>query len=516
MTNNSRRAIQFMLVVFLSRALCVAQTVTPKQRANAIIQKMTLDEKVAQLHGVINQEQDRWIPGIERLGIPPLPMANGPAGIGPAGLIQPRATAFPAPIAVAASWDIEDAREYGTAVAGEIRDIGRTMLEAPTVNIARIPTSGRTFEGYGEDPFLTSKIGVANIEGIQSLHVIANVKHFALNNQEANRQFVDAFADERTMREIYFPAFESAIKVGHVASLMCAYNKVNGKYACENKSLMTDVLRKDWGFDGFIVSDFGAAHDGIEDAKAGMDLEMPTGKTYNQNFETQVRDGKIPESQIDAFLRHRYVAMIRLGLFDTPITTSPIPEATNGTIAQRLASEGMVLLRNEDGILPLDATTSKTIAVIGPAADVLVEGGGAASVLPLHAITPIQALRARFGDEQIRYVPVGGVGFIDPHDTIDGYSLTPPASKPGEQGVLAEYFDNTSFSGTPKVMRTERIPEILSEFGAPVAGLSSNFSLRWTANLTPPASGTYTFGTEMWGKMRLFLDGKLLIDQTQS
>jgi beta-glucosidase len=516
MANFSRRAIQLMLTVFLFRAYCLAQTVTPEQRADAIIQKMTLDEKIAQLHGVIDTENDRWIPGIERLGIPALPMANGPAGIGPAGLIQPRATAFPAPITVAASWDTADAREYGAAVAGEIRAIGRTMLEAPTVNIARIPTSGRTFEGYGEDPFLTSKIGVANIEGIQSLHVIANVKHFALNNQEANRQFVDAFADERTMREIYFPAFEAAIKVGHVASLMCSYNKVNGQYACENKSLMTDVLRKDWGFDGFIVSDFWAAHDGIEDAKAGMDLEMPTGKTYNENFESQVRDGKIPISQIDAFLRHRYVAMIRLGLFDIPITTSPLPETANGRIAQRLASDGMVLLRNENGVLPLDTAKQKTIAVIGPAADVLVEGGGAASVLPLHTITPIQALRARFGDTQIHYVPVGGVGFIDPHDTVDGYALAPPASGPDEHGVLAEYFDNTSFSGTPKVVRTERIPETLSEFGAPVAGLTGNFSLRWTAILTPPASGTYTFGTEMWGKMRLFLDGKLLIDQMQS
>ncbi|MEO6817631.1 MAG: glycoside hydrolase family 3 C-terminal domain-containing protein [Edaphobacter sp.] len=492
-----------------------AQTVTPEQRANAIIKKMTLDEKIAQLHGVTDKEHDRWIAGIERLGIPPLPMANGPAGIGPAGLIQPRATAFPAPIAVAASWDREDARAYGAAVAGEIHDIGRTMLEAPTVNIARIPGSGRTFEGYGEDPFLTSEIAVANIQGIQSQHVIANVKHFALNNQEANRLFVDAFAEERTMREIYFPAFESAIKRGHVASLMCSYNKVNGKYACENESLMTDVLRKDWHFNGFIVSDFGAAHDGLEEAKAGMDLEMPTGETYNAAFEAQVRDGKIPVSQIDSFLRHRYAAMIRLGLFDNPITTSPIPKMANGKIAQRLASDGIVLLRNEKDILPLDATSGGAIAVIGPAADALLEGGGAAYVLPLHTITPIQALRKRFGDSRIHYVPVGGVGFIDRHYTIDGYALSPPASTPGTRGVLTEYFDNTSLSAKPKVVRIERIPETLSEFGAPAPVLSSHFSLRWTANLTPPASGTYIFGTEMWGKMRLYLDGKLLIDQMQ-
>lgn len=516
MTLGMKKLAILSTVALLCHPLCPAQAVTPEQRAAAIIRKMTLTEKIGQLHGVTSSEHARWVPGIARLGIPPLPMANGPAGIGPADLIQPHATAYPGPIAVAASWSSEDAHEYGVAVASEIQDIGRTMLEAPTVNIARIPFGGRTFEGYGEDPFLSSRMAVANIRGIQSLHVIANVKHFALNNQETDRLSVDAFADERTMREIYFPAFEAAIKQGHVASIMCAYNKVNGEYACQNKHLLTDVLRKDWHFDGFVVSDFGAAHDGRADANAGMNLEMPTGETYNEAFKTQVLNGKIPVSEIDALLLHRYAAMIRLGLFDHPITTHAISEERNGKIAQRLASNGIVLLRNNNAILPIDATKTGSIAVIGPAADTLLEGGGAASVLPLHTITPIQALRSRFGPNRIHYVPVGGVGFINPHDTVDGYALSAPDLAPGKQGVLAEYFDNTSFSGSPTVVRVERIPETLSEFGAPVAGLSAKFSLRWTANLTPPATGTYTLGTEMWGKMRLFLDGKLLINQMQN
>ena len=492
-----------------------AQTLTPEQRAQEIVSKMTLDEKIAQVHGAATNEHFRWVPGIERLGIPPLPMANGPAGIAPADLVQPRATAFPAPIAVAASWDRSDARAYGEAVANEILDIGRTMLEGPTVNIARIPTAGRTFEAYGEDPFLSGEIAVANIEGIQSRHVIANVKHFALNNQEAGRLMVSAVADERTMREIYFPAFESAIRTAHCASLMCSYNKINGEYACQNKFLLTNVLRNDWGFDGFVVSDFGAAHDGPADADAGLDLEMPTGATYNANFETLVRDGTIPVAVIDAFLRHRYAAMIRLGLFEDPPAIKPIPEKADGAIARRLAADGIVLLRNEKSILPLDPAKVRSIAIIGPDADELLEGGGAAYVLALHTITPVQALRKRFGADRIRFIPVSSPGFIDPRDTIDGLALSPTALDASRHGVLAEYFDNTRFTGTPKVTRIERIPETLSEFGAPVAGLSATFSLRWTANLTPPATGDYTIGVEMWGKMRLYLDGRLLIDQTQ-
>jgi Beta-glucosidase-related glycosidases len=492
---------------------CLAHAAGPEQRAAAIVRKMTLDEKISQLHGVSDRQHDRWIPGIPRLGIPPLPMANGPAGIGPAGLIQPHATAFPAPIAVAASWDRADARDYGVAVADEIRDIGRTMVEAPTVNIARIPDSGRSFEAYGEDPVLTGELAVANIEGIQSRSVMANVKHFALNNQEDDRLFVDARADERTMREIYFPAFEQAVEVAHVASLMCAYNKVNGQYACENKALLTDVLRNDWHFDGFVVSDFGAAHDGPADAAAGMDLEMPTGDTYNDDFKALVHEGKIPVSRIDAFLQHRYSTMIRFGLFGRPVRAKPIPEAADGKVARRLASDGIVLLKNRNGLLPIGATGNGSIAVIGPAADTLLEGGGAASVLALHTISPIAALRTRFGAARIRYVPVGGVGFIDTHATLDGWVLSPPATKPGVHGVLAQYFDNTRFVGRPTLERIERIPEVRSEFGTPVAGLASDYSLRWTADLTVPTTGIYTLGTEIWGNARLLLDGKVLVDQ---
>ncbi|MDE1160899.1 MAG: glycoside hydrolase family 3 C-terminal domain-containing protein [Acidobacteriaceae bacterium] len=488
-----------------------AQSKNEKERADKLLKQMTLEEKIQQLHGPDTKVHDRWVPGIPRLGIPPLPMANGPAGIGPTDFVQPRATAYPAPLAIAASWDKQDAWLYGESVAREVLDIGRTMLESPTVNIARIPGSGRTFEGFGEDPFLTSEIAVANIRGVQSLHVLANVKHFALNNQEDNRLFVDAEADDRTMREIYFPAFEAAVKRAHVASFMCAYNKLNGRYACQNDDLLTKVLRHDWKFDGFVVSDFGAAHDAVQDIRAGLDLEMPKGDTFNQEFLKKVASGEVPVALVDQALRRRYETMMHFGLFNHPLpTVKPIDEAAGARAARKLATDGIVLLRNAGGILPL-TTKNHSIAVIGPETDQLLEGGGAAFVLPLHTVTPIDALRERFGVEQVHYAPVGGTGFVDRQDTIDGLALSLPNNS-SSNGVKAEYFANTTFSGTPKAVRTERIPEIRDEFGAPFADMLPQFSLRWTTTLQAPATGEYTIGFEMWGKMRLYLDDKLLLD----
>lgn len=501
--------------------LCVAsilqvsvQAQSPEERADSLIRQMTLEEKIQQLHGLESKQHERVVPGIPRLGIPELSMGNGPAGIGPTDVVQPHATAFPAPLAVAASWDRKDADLYGSAVADEMRSIQRTMLEAPTVNICRIPSSGRTFEGYGEDPLLSAETAVANINGIQSQHVLADVKHFALNNQERDRLTVSSEADERTIREIYFPAFEASVKRAHVATVMCAYNKVNGEFACQNRFLLNDVLRDEWHFDGFVVSDFGAAHNALEQVRAGLDLEMPSGDTYNDALLEKVKDGTIPESRIDEFLRHRYATMIRFGLFDGLPAQRPLAEAAHGKVARDLASDGMVLLRNENGLLPLSAHRKRSIAVVGPAVDQLLEGGGAAFVLPLHTITPVEGLQARFGDANLHVVGVGGAGLIDRRETIDELVLTPPDAGPGTHGVHAEYYANTEFAGKPVEVRNERIPELRTEFGAPFAGLSPKFSMRWTATLRVPVTGTYTLGFEMWGKMRLWLDGKLLLDQT--
>ncbi|HEY5212700.1 MAG TPA: glycoside hydrolase family 3 C-terminal domain-containing protein [Acidobacteriaceae bacterium] len=316
------------------------------------------------------------------------------------------------------------------------------------------------------------------------------------------------------MRELYFPAFRAAVTRAHVASVMCSYNKVNGLYACQNRQLLQDVLRDNWRFDGFVVSDFGAAHDGVQDAEAGLDLEMPSGATYNQTFLQQVEAGVVPVAQIDTLLRHRYVTMIRFGLFDSTPAPHPIAEAAHGQVARHLAADSMVLLRNKQAALPLDSANIRSIAVLGPAADQLLEGGGAAFVLPLHTITPLDGLRRRFPHAKITFVGSSGAGLIDRRDTIDGLALTPALPGAEANGITAEYFDNTAFKGPPKVVRTERIPEVRTEFGAPLPGLSPQYSLRWTGTLRVPATGSYTIGFEMWGKMRLYLDNKLVLELT--
>ena len=219
---------------------------TPHDRAVAIVAKMTVDEKISQLHGIKTSTEYRTVPAIPRLGIPKLLLTNGPAGVSTGGLTQPSATALPAPIALAASWDLRQADAYGDLEGAETLDVGRNVLEGPTVNIARVPVNGRTFEGYGEDPFLAGQFAVRNIQAIQNRGVIANVKHYIANNQEANRFAINETIDERTMREIYLPQFEAAVKEGHTGAIMDSYNLINGEHATQNSHLNNDIAKKDW------------------------------------------------------------------------------------------------------------------------------------------------------------------------------------------------------------------------------------------------------------------------------
>lgn len=387
-------------------------------RARELVSRMTLDEKLDQLHGIRDDTHFRFVPPLPRLGIPALQITNGPAGAGPGGTRpQAKATALPSPISLAATWDPTLARLNGTIIGAESRDIGNGLVEAPTINIARVPQNGRTFEGYGEDPYLAGQISVNNILGIQSQGVIANVKHYAANNQETNRFTVNEEIDERTLREIYLPAFEASVKQGHVASLMCAYNRVNGTYCCENSLLMNQILKTEWGFDGFITSDFGAVHSTVASANAGLDLEMPTGKYFGDNdLKSAVQSGRVPMSVIDDKLIRRFRAMISLGIFDHPPSPKEIPAKEDGAVARRLAEEGMVLLKNQDGLLPLDAAKFKSIAVIGPAAKAVASGGGSSHVVPLYTVGPVDGIRQRAGDKVT-------VTFADGSDIAQATSL---------------------------------------------------------------------------------------------
>ena len=393
----THRPVACTLLILLLTALLQAQTA--EQRARDIVSRMTLDEKIAQLHGFRDATHNRIVLGIPRLGIPDFCITNGPAGAGPGGAGPKKpATALPAPIALASTWDRDLAKEYGAVAGSEAHDLGNALLEAPTINIARVPQNGRTFEGYGEDPFLAGQLAVAFIEGVQSQGIIANVKHYVANNQETDRNVIDEEIGERALREIYLPAFEDSIKRGHSASLMCAYPKVNGTFNCENGPLLDTILRKEWGFAGFVTSDFGAVHSTVESAMAGLDLEMPTGKYFGEALKAAVESSQVPVSAIDEKLIRRFRAMIDLGVFDRQPTPKPLPSREHGAIALRIAEDGIVLLKNSGGILPLKASQLKRVALIGlPKAST--GGGGSSRVLPLYTVDPLDGLRSRVGSQ---------------------------------------------------------------------------------------------------------------------
>ena len=390
---------------------------SPEQRAGELIAAMSLDQKIHQVH----QSDPPWmfyygtaghIDGNPDLCIPTLVLSD--AGSGVAGL-QQGTTQFPSGVAQAATWNPGLQRRFGEAVGAEAWNKGINVMLAPGINIARVPTNGRNFEYFGEDPYLAGEMAVAAVRGIQSKSVLAQPKHYAANNQEVQRNTINAVVDERTMREIYLPAFEAAIKRGGAASVMCAYNKVNGPYACENKELLDGYLRRDWGFDGFVTSDWGATHSTVESAMAGLDMEMHAipAQYYGDALKEAVESGKVPLSRLDGMLRHIFVPMFRFGLFDNPPPTHP--QAYTGqaitpehrAIARRVAQEATVLLKNEGDVLPLDRGHGRTIGVLGyaanPAGASQTSGGGGSSrgsgiPAPVSPLEGIESLASRHGD----------------------------------------------------------------------------------------------------------------------
>jgi beta-glucosidase len=274
-------------------------SLTPQQRAELLVKAMTLDEKIAQIHMLdLRGEKPREVPGIARLNLPAFKITNGPLGAGPGDSARPQpATALPS--AMAASWDTTLAETFGRIAGEEVAARPEHLLEAPGVNIARVPQNGRNFEYFGEDPYLASRMVVPEIRGIQSAGVLAEVKHYAANNQEDARKIIDEIIDERTLREIYLPAFEAAVKHGNVAAVMCAYPSVNGLFLCENFHLLKDVLRGEWGFQGFVQSDYTANQSTLPAANAGLDLSMKNDEHYSANFKEAIRTKQLDESVLD-------------------------------------------------------------------------------------------------------------------------------------------------------------------------------------------------------------------------
>ncbi len=320
------------------------------------------------------------MPGIPALGIPPLYLADGSVGVGN-GVGQ--ATALPSSIASAASWDVNEAYKYGSVIGAELRNYGMNVNLGGNVNlIGREPRDGRTFETKGEDPILAGKIAAAHINAIQAAHVIGGIKHYALNDQESGRTTADAQIDERGTRESDLLAFEIGAKDANVQSVMCSYNLVNEVYACENAHLLNDVLKGDWQFPGFVMSDWWGTHSTVNAALAGLDQEQPD-PAYFGSLAQAIASGQVPQSRLDDMVHRILRAMYAAGLFDYPESLGPVDTAANQAIAQEAEEQGAVLLKNAGGQLPLNAAAVKSIAIIGSHADIgVLSGGGSAQVTP--------------------------------------------------------------------------------------------------------------------------------------
>ena len=369
---------------------------SPDERAELVLKELTLDEKISLLHGTGSMgfgppsphgEESNggagYVVGIPRLGIPGIQMADAAYGVTRGEESGRYSTALPANVGAAASWDLKAAYEYGALIGRELRAQGYNMTLGGGVNITREPRNGRTFEYLGEDPILAGNMVGEVMKGLQAQHVIGDIKHYALNDQESGRNAVNVNIDERSMRETDLLSFEIGLRISNAGGVMCSYNRVNGDFACENKYLLTDVLRKDWNFKGFVLSDWGGTHSTVKASAAGLDNEEPSQIFYGEPMKKAVQSGQVSMAELDEHVRRILRTEFATGIVDYPAQRSVVDVAGGFEIAQKIAEQSIVLLKNEHSVLPLEISKLRSIAIIGPHADVgMISGGGSAQVDP--------------------------------------------------------------------------------------------------------------------------------------
>jgi len=378
----------FILLIFFIALPLSGQPASSDKKIDDLIGKMTLEEKIDFIGGY----QDFHIRAIPRLGIPQTNMADGPVGVRNYG----PSTAYPASINLVASWDTLLAQRVGNAIGKESRARNNHIMLCPAMNIHRAPMNGRNFEYLGEDPYLAGRIAAKYIQGMQQEGVMATAKHYMGNYQEYNRHRVSSDMDERTLREIYLPAFQASVTEGHVAAIMTSYNLVNGIHASQHDYLINKILKEEWKFDGIVMSDWASTYDGVAAAKAGLDLEMPSGKFMcRDTLLPAIKDGRVSVKTIDDKIRRILREYDRFGYFENPDIGKGYILDTAGVRATALAAArgGIVLLKNEQNILPIQSHSITRIALIGPNGDPAVTGGGgSALVQPLHPLSLYEAL----------------------------------------------------------------------------------------------------------------------------
>ena len=484
-----------------------------EKKADAMLAKLTLGEKIDLLGG----EDNMFIRAEPAAGFPRLKMSDGPTGVRTWG----PDTAYTAGIALAASWDPALAERVGVSIGRDARARGVNFLLGPGVDIYRAPMNGRNFEYFGEDPYLASRIVVGYVNGVQSQGVVATIKHFALNEEEYDRHNVSSDADERTMREIYFPAFEAGVREAHAGAIMDSYNLVNGVHATQNGFLNNQVLKKDWGFDGIVMSDWTSTYDGVAAANNGLDLEMPfaifmTRKTLLP----AIREGKVSEAAIDDKVRRIFRTALRFGFLDRPQTDLSIPRDNPQARQTALdeARESIVLLKNENGLLPLDPAKIHTVAVLGPDAWPAVTGGGGSSIVtPYNTVGILDGLN-QIGGWKVLYAR--GIPTLE--ELFEGTTFAAPAPGSRDAGrdaganVRVETFANDNFSGKPESV--SYVSNIASwhprVWGS---GAASHRSVRWTAIYLPQSTGSYLFvvAATATDAYKLYVNGKVVVQESR-
>ncbi len=474
--------------------------------------QMTLQEKVALLAGT----HDWYTVPVERLGIPSLKMTDGPNGARGAGGFTGgvKAACFPAEISLASTWNIDLLERIGQALAREAQMKGAQVLLAPTVNIQRSPLGGRNFECFSEDPYLSARLAVAYITGLQREGVGASIKHYVCNDEEFERFSISSEVRERALREIYLLPFRAAVRETQPWTIMAAYNLVNGIPASENSYLLTEVLRQEWGFDGVVVSDwFFSVKSTAASVNAGLDLEMPSPRWRGEKLLEAVERGEVTETTIDTSVRRLLQLLAKAGLFEhteqVPEQAIDLPE--HRALIREAGAEGIVLLKNERNLLPLQREHFTSLAMIGPNARVAqIMGGGSAQVNAHYAVTPLDSVMAKVGDHVTVHYEQGCTNYkllplLDSELLLAGTEGT-------EHGLAIEFFNTLDLEGPP-VQREIQPKSELSWFGEMPAGVNpQQFSLRAIGRFTPQESGAYTFGLISIGRSRLSIDGQKVIE----
>jgi beta-glucosidase len=492
----------------------------PTKRAEELLAAMTLSQKLQMIDGAATAAGDvkdyaGYIPGIPSLDIPPLYLSDGAVGVGNGST---GVTQFPSGLNDAATWNPAMVRKVGAADGAEQAAKGHNVSLAPNLNIARTPYGGRVFEGYGEDPYLSSMIAAADVKGVQSSGVIATPKHYIGNDQETLRNSINAEISQRALAEIYDPAFQASIDAG-AGAVMCSYNQINGYYACQNAQTLTDTLRDALQFKGFVMSDWGATHSTVASANAGLDVDMPGGNPttdyYGDPMLAAVEDGQVSVSTINTMVEQILWAMFSVGLFDhtypdpTSVANADVSTPADNQVALKASEEGTVLLKNAGNVLPINQNKVRSIAIIGDPAgtDAMYGGGGSATVIPTNPVTPIAGITARAAAAGITVNTAQGDSDYRALAQIPADEFTPTSGT--GTGWTATYYPTANFTGTP--LGTENVTSLDVTSVPAIVGSATTWSVKYTATMTSPTTATDEFAVSAVGPATLTVGGQTIV-----